>query len=142
MSRKALYIIFFTVLFLRMACADALDLNAFQKLIVFGDSLSDNGNSFVATGVPQAPYFEGRWTNGPNWVDYFPFVTHHFQPVTAFLRDGGTNFAVGGSPSTNLAAEIGAFLLSTHGVASGNDVYVIWIGANDFDDRINPDVTV
>ena len=28
----------------------------FSSLIVFGDSLSDNGNVFAATGFPPAPY--------------------------------------------------------------------------------------
>jgi phospholipase/lecithinase/hemolysin len=142
MRKAALHVFFIAIALLRMPCAEALDLKAFQKLVVFGDSLSDNGNSFVATGMPPAPYFDGRWTNGPNWVDYFPFVAHHFLPATAFLRDGGTNFAVGGSPSTNLAAQIGAFLISTGGHAAANDLYAIWIGANDFSDRINPEVTV
>jgi hypothetical protein len=44
---------------------------SFQNLVVFGDSLSDNGNTLSSVGLPKAPYYDGRWTNGPNWVDYF-----------------------------------------------------------------------
>ncbi len=53
----------------------------FSKLYVFGDSLSDQGNIFNITKfanslssqipvVPSAPYFEGRFSNGPVWIDY------------------------------------------------------------------------
>jgi hypothetical protein len=61
------------------------NLDRFDKVIVFGDSLSDNGNSFVQDGTPPPPYFEGRWSNGFNWVDYFPRAAHHFPRITAFL---------------------------------------------------------
>lgn len=44
----------------------------FGDLIVFGDSLSDTGNVARITGglVPSEPYYQGRFTNGPNYVDY------------------------------------------------------------------------
>lgn len=59
----------------------------FSKLYVFGDSLSDAGNVFNATlavndlpvipGIivppvspPDPPYFQGRNSNGPVWVEY------------------------------------------------------------------------
>ncbi|MBE9166826.1 SGNH/GDSL hydrolase family protein [Pleurocapsales cyanobacterium LEGE 06147] len=59
--------------------------NTFSKLYVFGDSLSDSGNLFNATTYvqsfeeflevdipvipPSPPYFEGRFSNGPVWVE-------------------------------------------------------------------------
>ncbi|PZU94477.1 MAG: hypothetical protein DCE90_14630 [Pseudanabaena sp.] len=53
----------------------------FSKLYIFGDSLSDQGNIFNITKfanslvsgiplVPNSPYFEGRFSNGPLWTDY------------------------------------------------------------------------
>ncbi|MBD2776642.1 SGNH/GDSL hydrolase family protein [Iningainema tapete] len=54
----------------------------FDKIYVFGDSLSDTGNVFTVTTVanrlnptipvdpPSPPYFNGRYSNGPVWVDY------------------------------------------------------------------------
>lgn len=55
---------------------------SFDRMYVFGDSLSDTGNvsnvtSFVQTlnplspvQPPSPPYFQGRYSNGPLWVDY------------------------------------------------------------------------
>ena len=103
--------------------------------------------------APTAPYgmtfdgtnrvFPGRWTDGQNWVDYFPSVAHHFSPVTAFYPDpvNGTNLAVAGSTSAQLLesqpgglpAQIPDYLRSKPGMrVSSEDLYVIWIGANDF----------
>ena len=44
----------------------------FTKLIVFGDSLSDNGNLLGLTGglAPASPYFQGHASNGPVAVEY------------------------------------------------------------------------
>lgn len=53
----------------------------FSKLYIFGDSLSDQGNIFNITKfansldsqipiIPNSPYFEGRFSNGPVWTDY------------------------------------------------------------------------
>src|SRR4051812_24277895 len=42
------------------------------NLVVFGDSLSDVGNLSLSNGnieTPSPPYFAGRFSNGPLWVD-------------------------------------------------------------------------
>src|SRR6516165_166605 len=99
-----------------------------QRLVVCGDSLSDDGNSFVATkgqvppGPPAGAYgetfdgtgavFLGRFTDGQNWVDYFPGIAEqfgvHIPPVTAYQQnpniDSATDFAVGGATSADLNA--------------------------------------
>ncbi len=41
----------------------------FTQIIVFGDSLSDDGNVFAVTGQPPAPYFGGRFSNGLVWPE-------------------------------------------------------------------------
>jgi phospholipase/lecithinase/hemolysin len=140
---------------------------AAEKLIIFGDSLSDTGNSNVATNGQAPPpklygttQFPGRWTNGQNWVDYLPGVAQSFgvkvEPVTAYLQDPGsdqaTNFAFGGATSgagnvinnalPGFLAEIPIYLKTVDNQASAGDWYVIWIGANDFSAGINPVETV
>ena len=98
--RKLAFLVFYLAIFsVRALSAYALDLSQFTHLIVFGDSLSDNGNSLFLFQQPQPPYgttfdgtgrtFPGRWTDGQNWVDYFPLVAHHFAPVTAYSRMAG-----------------------------------------------------
>ncbi len=44
---------------------------SYDKLCVFGDSYCDVGNLFVATGgaEPAPPYYNGRFSNGPIWLD-------------------------------------------------------------------------
>lgn len=114
---------------------------SFQDLVVFGDSLSDNGNTFAAAGLPKPPYYNGRWTNGPNWVDYFSELAR-IPDVTAFLQNRGTNFAVGGSTSLDLAGQISAYLGENGGRANPSDLYVVWIGANDFQAGLKPQQTL
>ena len=154
MRRFGLLVFLLVLSSVRVPSADALELSRFNQLVVFGDSLSDNGNSLFLFGVPQAPYYKGRWSNGPNWVDYFPLVAHHFPTVAAFFpnpdNENGTNFAVGGAVSSDLLeseptgfpGQIPTYLASTGGRASVDDLYVIWIGANDFAAGINPTETV
>ncbi|MEM6252454.1 MAG: SGNH/GDSL hydrolase family protein [Cyanobacteria bacterium P01_D01_bin.156] len=134
-----------SVLFPLEASAASLSrTDVFSKLYVFGDSLSDAGNVFNATtavselplppGVPvppilppDPPYFQGRNSNGPVWVEYladelnlsltnstelstvFPGVPV-FSPITVstagpsvspffngVLSTTGVNFAFGGA---------------------------------------------
>jgi phospholipase/lecithinase/hemolysin len=111
------------------------------QFVVFGDSLSDNGNTLAAAAVPQPPYFDGRWTDGPNWVDYFAELAY-FPPATAYLQNHGTNFAVGGSSSPLLGVQITIYLAANGGHANKDDLYAIWIGANDFTAGVNASTTV
>ena len=152
----------------RTSCADG-------KLVVFGDSLSDNGNLFALTerchtgGYPPEPYgdtygksgkvgydFPGRFTDGQNWVDYFSTIGNYSPAISAYWKDGGTDFAVGGSTSEDvnvnskklgldlpgLPTQISAYLATLSGKSAADDLYVIGIGANDFSAGIDPAKTV
>jgi phospholipase/lecithinase/hemolysin len=173
--RRLAFFVFFVLILVRLPSACALDLSKFKHLVVFGDSLSDNGNSLSLTkgSVPPPPYgttydssgrpgviFPGRWTDGQNWVDYFPRVAQsfgvHIPPATAYFQDGqtdnATNFAIGGATSgegnffsaslPGLQFEIGTYLSAVDKRASPNDLYVFWIGGNDFFLGIDPTQTV
>jgi len=155
---------FLALCLLRASCANG-------RIVIFGDSLSDNGNSYAASNgrVPPSPYgttynssgvpgeiFPGRFTDGKNWVDYIPRVAKAFglniPAVTAYLQDpqndNATNFAVGGSTSGNVnvlpgfPAQISTYLVSLGEKSSADDLCVIWIGANDFSAGIDPAQTV
>jgi phospholipase/lecithinase/hemolysin len=166
MKKPAFFVFSLVIILARLPSAYALDLSKFEHLVVFGDSLSDNGNSLFLTkgSAPPPPYgttynrsgkpgviFPGRWTDGQNWVDYFPGVAHSFGVdiplVTAYFQDPqadtATNFAIGGATSAaGLPFEIGTYLNAVGKRASPNDLYVFWIGANDFLVGIPPTQTV
>ena len=129
------------LILLTSSIAAAFDLGKVHNLVVFGDSLSDNGNTFVAVGLPKPPYYKGRWTNGLNWVDDFTVIAG-LPPATAYLENGGTNFAVGGSTSELLGAQIAVYLATVKGSADPADLFVVWIGANDFLAGIQPSTTI
>ena len=88
MKKLALLGMLFPAILLTSSIGAAFDLSKVHNLVVFGDSLSDNGNSYAAVGLPKPPYYEGRWTNGYNWVDYFTVIAG-LPPATAYLEDGG-----------------------------------------------------
>lgn len=115
---------------------------AVNSLLVFGDSLSDVGNIFTATGgtFPAAPYYQGRFSNGPIWVD--TLASNLGVPATTPSLVLGSNFAFGGS-RVNSPADFGgqtvpAFSTIAGGYAlavpaiSPDTLVTIWIGSNDF----------
>jgi outer membrane lipase/esterase len=85
------------------ALTTAASAQTYGRLVVFGDSLSDNGNLFLASGGTQPtspPYFQGRFSNGPVFTELLGFNAARFNgPVT-----GSINFAYGGSRTDNVVA--------------------------------------
>ncbi|HYK35927.1 SGNH/GDSL hydrolase family protein [Alloacidobacterium sp.] len=77
---------------------------AFDAIYVFGDSYCDVGNIFLATGgaVPAAPYFNGRFSNGPIWIDHLAGT--YGVTVTPSLAKG-TDYAFGGAEVTQAVPE-------------------------------------
>lgn len=69
------------------------------RILAFGDSFTDTGNLFIASGglVNAPPYWEGRASNGPVWIEYLADLLEVPRPVASRL--GGTNWAVGGAPT-------------------------------------------
>jgi phospholipase/lecithinase/hemolysin len=115
-----------------------------QGLYVFGDSLSDTGTVFRATGgtyPPNPPYFQGRYSNGRVWVEYLADRLH-LSPNQA------NSFAWGGATTGNVPtqsgqpADVNSFvpnvlmqvqsLVQTNTPANPDALYVLWAGANDY----------
>lgn len=82
-------------------------LQQLTNLFVFGDSLSDGGNSglasLAATGgqvvIPPPPYYNGQYSNGPVAVEY---LWQAYNPGNTSFKPslvGGTNYAIGGATS-------------------------------------------
>jgi phospholipase/lecithinase/hemolysin len=112
----------------------------YTSVIVYGDSLSDNGNVFALTGIPPAPYYNGRFSNGIVTVEYLANSLH--SPLNDFAYGGATtgvgNEGDGGSQSTfgflhlpGMQTELAGTIGSVTPFAS-TSLFVVWGGPNDF----------
>ncbi|HEY9867526.1 MAG TPA: SGNH/GDSL hydrolase family protein [Candidatus Obscuribacterales bacterium] len=136
---------------------NAAEAAKFSSINIFGDSLSDPGNAFKASGglFPPAPYDQGRFSNGPVWTDYLADDLG-LNPIPYMDTNGipsakGVNYAFGGATSgtENIAylfdsqlaglpgvqTQVGAFiqpLLQQGLTADPNSLYVLWAGGNDY----------
>lgn len=114
----------------------------FTHLYIFGDSYCDVGNDFIATGgaEPAAPYYAGRFSNGPIWVDHIAgfLGLGALQPYLA----GGTDFAFGGAEVTapvataqgtipSVPQQVALYLQTVGNKADPNALYIIEGGGND-----------
>ncbi len=121
----------------------------FSQIFSFGDSLVDTGNAFAQTGLPPAPYFEGRASNGPLWTEYLAndlgIAENSLGFVGALSNEiGGVQF--GNSPLIPVPgtlAQVNSFVANP-ALVDPNALYVIWAGANDyiFTQQTNPLVPV
>jgi Ca2+-binding RTX toxin-like protein len=115
-----------------------------SEIFVFGDSLSDTGNSFEATKglIPPAPYFNGRASNGPLALEILAArnpnfalnPTNNFAFIGARTGKGNSNEDdLGGVDLPGLRDQIDAFKIGIGaGKADPNGLYAIWAGPNDF----------
>ena len=116
----------------------------YSSVIVYGDSLSDNGNLYAAYGYPPAPYYMGRFSNGPVAVEQL--AANLGAPLYDFAVGGATsgvgNYIDNGTQTTSgfaglpgmqaeLASSASAALLSSTALVS-TSLFVVWGGANDF----------
>ncbi len=125
---------------LPMATAIA-NASSFSSVIVYGDSLSDNGNLYSLVGYPPSPYYMGRFSNGPVAAEQLsgllgaPLYDYAVGGATSGVGnyvDGGTQTALGkfGLPGMKVELAASAPLLSSPLVSTG--LFVVWGGANDF----------
>lgn len=127
-----------------------------SSLVVFGDSLSDQGNAFILTGgtFPPAPYAQ-RASNGPVAVEY---LAARLGVPLAPLAAGGTNFAFVGAATgpvtftgtalttdnfaavvydqpvlanTGMTMQVSAYLGAGPAIDPAT-LFVLWGGPNDF----------
>lgn len=133
--------------------ADQTTPYSFKRIVFFGDSLTDNGNlSWALPIIPQAPYYKGRFSNGPVWSEV---ASDYYTKKGIDLTD--SNYAVGGetiyhhSPASYEPYRLRlpktlwnsvdiyqdwTFYLTTPTSWYADNLYTIWIGGNDYMDGV------
>ncbi len=117
-----------------------------QNIVVFGDSLSDYGNKHQSYHLPVSPpYWEGRYTNGPVWVEYlalrFNLIPNPWVDPKA-THESLMNYAMGDSvvlesnvlpdtPTQTLMQQLSLYQTQTPSNPRGT-LAIIWEGVNDF----------
>ncbi|WP_211829778.1 SGNH/GDSL hydrolase family protein [Kistimonas asteriae] len=109
---------------------------AIHRLVVFGDSLSDQGklHDKVNGAMPiSPPYWKGRFSNGPVWTDIlaetYPLINEAEGGASAvnYRRfSGDIKYKV----ANHLENEIDQFLEKSS--FHPDDLVIVWIGGNDY----------
>jgi phospholipase/lecithinase/hemolysin len=132
-----------------------------EEFVVFGDSLSDPGNAFVALRrlgtppfvtvppflslIPDAPYARGalHFSNGPTWIEQLSVIDHAVPSAgpELVLPRVFSNYAVGGARARgsgpyDLSGQINLFLGDFRGRGPAGALYVLWAGGDDLRDAL------
>jgi phospholipase/lecithinase/hemolysin len=112
----------------------------YNQIVVFGDSLSDNGNLYrTALGLmPKSPpYYQGRFSNGPTWADFAAkyFTDKHNVTLENYAVGGETvylhNPFEGFLPYT-FGNSVDSYYLHTIFKDKSHTLFIVWLGANDY----------
>lgn len=134
------FLMLISLIFLSSNLVNAGQGSSFNRIIYFGDSLSDNGNLFFYDYgfLPKSPpYFNGRFTNGYVWSDH---VAKYFYDKNF---TGSTNYAIGGETAIlhdptqgylpySLTLSLNSYLIRSMLSDRAKTLYIIWIGSNDY----------
>ena len=156
-TRVRLFLAFFSICLLTLAAsAQKID-----RVIFFGDSLSDAGNHFIYSNgassrqpfsfePPDASYDIGghHFSNGNTWAEQLATSLHVPNAGSPSLRAPGTftDYAMGRAraranapmfPQFDLASQVNQFLSDFNGQVPENSLVVIWIGGNDINDALS-----
>ena len=127
----------------------------YERVVAFGDSLSDPGNAFVLTMnvslppfqlIPDAPYARGgmHFSNGKTWVEQLAAELDVRRSAGPALRKPlvFSNYAVGGARARpegpfDLGTQVDLFLRDFAGSAPADALYVVYAGSNDVRDALS-----
>ncbi len=139
---KAFFISVFLGLFIQNAFALPM-----SKIVVFGDSLSDTGNFYKHMYYqfpPSPPYYKGRSSNGPLWIDY---VLTHYYPNDAeahilnyaFIGSGVGSDEEDDDEDTvvddavfNFGGQLQKYFSEQTETISPSVLHIIWIGSDNY----------
>jgi phospholipase/lecithinase/hemolysin len=146
----------FAVLAASFACG-AARAATYQAIYSFGDSLSDVGNALIASTIAKDPvplpafYYDGRFSNGPNWVDDLA-AKLGLSVSPSLTIPPGNDFAFGGAETGETTANppvLGgqsvpidltdqvAFFKTVDPSPNSQALYTLDIGANDILDALD-----
>lgn len=136
----------------------------YERLVVFGDSLSDPGNAYYLLGsaltppyetlnallIPDAPYAVGgnRFSNGKTWIEQLARSLGLKAYAKAAFMNGtrdhrrGANYAVGAARARdngvdiNLITQVNTYLAQIQRPSREDSLYVVEFGSNDVRDAI------
>jgi phospholipase/lecithinase/hemolysin len=156
-AKKGAILSFFMLLAPNWAAAQI----TFDRIIVFGTSLSDPGNAFalikqISTPpyntldqflIPDAPYaMDGHhFSNGATWIEQFARalgMAQDTRPTFQGIQVLATNYAVGGARARDdginidLSEQVNTFLRDFSNIAPSNALYVVEMGVNDIRDAL------
>jgi cholinesterase len=115
--------------------------SSYSSLVVYGDSLSDNGNLFNAIGYPPPPYFQGRFSNGPVAAEQLasmlgvPLIDFAFGGATSGIGnfvDSGTQTSPGFAGLPGMQIELAGSAPILTPPLTTTALFMVWGGANDF----------
>lgn len=131
--------LFFSLFLLFATCSLALA-GSLREVVLFGDSLSDNGNLYKMTLkiMPKdPPYYAGRFADGPVWTDHLErhFLVNHNIPLKNYAVGGATvklRSPLDGNLPYALGGQIYYYYLHTLWQDRSKTLFMIWLGANDY----------
>ncbi|MCU0906442.1 MAG: SGNH/GDSL hydrolase family protein [Rhodobacteraceae bacterium] len=118
--------------------------DSYSGFLVFGDSLSDNGNLFAQSGgaVPGAPYVAGRFSNGPVWNDPLIAAFAAKGQAAVNLAFGGARARTNADAAPDFAAQIAIFDAQGLSALFGDTALVsVFFGGNDLRDTLSAAAT-
>ncbi|MBF0467750.1 MAG: SGNH/GDSL hydrolase family protein [Desulfamplus sp.] len=147
-TMKNLRSLFITLILSLMIVCNAYSIEL-KNIVLFGDSLSDDGNlfSFNEGLYPLAPYYKGRFSDGPVWFEYLAEEIGVTGMTLNYAHAGATSGRTNENDDLDPSKEFPGFLDEVDAylavaAASKNypgafampkdTLFIIWIGANDF----------
>ncbi|MGO9517919.1 MAG: SGNH/GDSL hydrolase family protein [Candidatus Korobacteraceae bacterium] len=112
-----------------------------SEVIVYSDSLADNGNIYKLFGFPGPPYWNGRWSNGPVAIEDMaailgmPLLDYAYAATTTGLGnliDGGTPEQLGSLGLPGITTAYNTTINSIPSDTIRHSLFVVYGGFNDF----------
>lgn len=144
---KRISLLFFLLFIAQFSlCAFAVLPNG---IVAFGDSLSDNGNisarighyilpKFIFTIPNKKHYYEGRFSNGPVWVEILadnlnlPLENKAMGSAEVYENTVRIPFLYPSGLALSLINQVQEYISDESGYVDANKLYVLWAGGNDY----------